>query len=324
MENLFLILFIVLASLVLFSLIVVPIILGIVIGKKIYRNQLVRKSKEDWTRTCSAPDDYEQHLMWDSGIKWAEENKAYVKEVDIVSQGYHLYGEYYDFGYDRAVIIVPGRTETLCYSYYYAPSYQRAKCNILLIDKRGHGLSDGKYEDGGQHSYVDLLAWSKLLHDDFHMNDITYHGICIGSSLCAFALASKDCPSYVKRFINDGMYETFYITFKNHMKKENRPIFPFCYTALANALFTCKTNFFTNGPKYLMDKIQVPTLFIYTDKDEFSTPDQGERMYQNCAAKEKELYFFHKGRHSHVRFHNEEEYDQVVASWLDNHPAQNL
>ena len=318
METTYLVLFIICASIIILFLILKPIILGFVIGNYIYKGQLVRKTPESWGRRCSDPDDYEQHLMWDKGLEWEIENRRFKKEVSIQSDGFKLAGEYFDWGYDKAVIIVPGRTESLCYSYFYAPSYQRAKCNVLVIDKRSHGLSEGKYEDNGQHSYVDLLVWTELLHGQFGINDITYHGICIGCSLCCFALASPDCPEYVKRFINDGMYETFFITFKKHMQKEKRAIFPYCYTAMAMGLFKAKANFFTDGPKKQIKSVKVPTLFIYTDKDEFSTPDQAHRLYESCPA-EKKLCFFHKGRHSHVRYHNEEEYDALVKNWLDSH-----
>ena len=316
METLFLILFIVFATLFFLFEVVKPVILGLIIGKMIYFNHLVRKDKDHWKRECSDPNDYEQHIMWDKGIEWAKENKEFKKDVHIVSDGYNLYGEYYDFGFDKAVIIVPGRTESLCYSYFYAPSYKRAKVNVLLIDKRGHGESEGKYEDNGEHSYVDLIAWTKLLHDEYKMNDITYHGVCIGCSLCCFALASKDCPDYVRRFIPDGMYETFGLTFKKHMKKEKREIFPYLYTAMWFGKKYAHADFMHNGPIKQIEKVKVPTLFIYTDLDEFSTPDQAKRLYEKCTAK-KELYWFHKGRHSHIRYHNEEEYDATIKRWVE-------
>ncbi len=318
METLYLVLFIITLSLLVLLEVVGRIVSGILVGKMIYFKQLVRRKPEDWGHRCSDPNDYEQHLMWDEGCAWAQENRNYCKEVDIVSDGLKLHGEYFDFGSKKAVIIVPGRTESLCYSYYYAPGYQKAGVNVLLIDKRAHGYSEGKYEDNGEHSYVDLLAWCKLLHEEYGIDDITLHGVCIGCSLCCFALASPDCPAYVRRFIADGMYETFCLTFKKHMKKDQRTVFPYCYTAMLWGRKYAKADFISNGPKKQIGKVRVPTLFIYTDIDEFSTPDQAERLYASCNA-EKELYWFHKGRHSHIRFHNAEEYDSLVKRWVDEH-----
>ena len=318
METVYLILFIVAASIIVLYLLGQGVI-GIIVGRILYFHHLVRRKPEEWGRRCSDPDDYEQHLMWDQGLEWGKENEQYRKEVDIVSDGLHLYGEYFDFGFKKAVIIVPGRTESLCYSYYYAPGYQKAGVNVLVIDKRAHGKSEGKYEDNGEHSYVDLLAWSKFLHDEFGINDITYHGVCIGSSLCCFALAAPECPDYVKRFIADGMYETFCETFKNHMKKDRRTVFPYCYTAMLWGRKYAHADFIGNGPKKQIAKVKVPTLLIYSDLDIFSTPEQAKRLYEKCPAEDKQLYFFHEGRHSHVRFHNLDEYDSLVNTWVNQH-----
>ena len=175
------------------------IFLGFYIGRILYRSHLVRKHPEDWGRDrCSDPTNYEQFLMCNEGLEWGEENNEFVQEVDIVSEGFHLYGEFYDFKKDKTVIIVPGRTETIQYSYYFAKAYKDVGFNILVIDKRAHGKSEGMYEEGGQFSHVDLIAWAKHIHKKFNCNDITLHGICIGGSTCTFAYASNDLPEYVK------------------------------------------------------------------------------------------------------------------------------
>ena len=58
------------------------------------------------------------------------------KDVHIVNEGFNLYGEYFDLGFDRAVIIVPGRMESLLYSYYFARPYQEKGFNVFVFDQR--------------------------------------------------------------------------------------------------------------------------------------------------------------------------------------------
>ena len=104
---------------IVFSVVLVLVLGGIVsmlvvtlpIGRKVYQSQLVRTSPDKWGRVCSAPDDEEQLQMWNAGIEWAEPRKQYVREVSIVNEGLTLWGEYFDFGHDRCVIILPGRCE---------------------------------------------------------------------------------------------------------------------------------------------------------------------------------------------------------------------
>ena len=317
METLLLILTIVFASLLFLLEVVKPIVVGFIVGRILYRKHLVRAKPTDWGRNrCSDPTNYEQMLMWNDGLKWGEENKDFAQEVDIVSCGLHLYGEFYDFKKEKTVIIVPGRTETLQYSYYFARPYKELGFNILVIDKRAHGKSEGMYEDGGQFSHVDLLEWCKFLHEKFNVNDITLHGICIGGSTCTFAYASKDLPEYVKRLVVDGLYATFYDTFKNHMIDQHRTTFPYCHTTMFWAKVYTKADLIHNGPRYLMKKITRPVLFLYSKQDVFSTPDQANELYEKCAANKKELVWFDKGCHSHILINNPEKYRQAIDQFM--------
>ena len=131
----------------------------------VYWKTLVRTSPEKWTRECSIKDDDEQVSMYKQAELWLTSCIDKKSEVDIVNDGFHLYGEYIDFGFDKAVIIIAGRTEGCKYSYYFAEPYYRAGYNILAIDNRAHGLSDGKYNCLGLKEYSDIIAWGEYLHD---------------------------------------------------------------------------------------------------------------------------------------------------------------
>ena len=115
------------------------------IAKKVYQNILVRTDENKWRRANSYPPNPEHTHMFELGMQWGRENAAHMRPVEIENEGLKLAGEYFDFGAERCVIIFPGRTETLYYSYYFAEPYVAAGCNVLVVDPRAHGLSDGKY-----------------------------------------------------------------------------------------------------------------------------------------------------------------------------------
>ena len=73
--------------------------------------------------------------------------------------GLKLIAEYYDFGFDKTAIIMPGRRECLIYSYFYAFPYKDAGVNVLVIDQRAHGLSEGKYSTCGIFEAKDVIDW---------------------------------------------------------------------------------------------------------------------------------------------------------------------
>lgn len=310
---------VILASLLVLLNILGPLIEGVFVGRYIFRKQLVRRSRDEWARgTPSDTTNYEQIMMWNDGLSWARSHEDARIEVDIVSEGYHLYGEYFDFKKDKAVIIIPGRTETLQYSYHYAKAYERVGFNVLVIDKRGHGNSDGQYEDNGELSYVDIHAWARKLEEDFGMKDVTLHGICIGASHCLFAATKPGRPENIKRVVTDGMYETFGLTFKNHMKQDKRKVFPAFYFAMLWARIKVKAHFITNGPIKQVDKLDLPILLIYSKLDVFSTPDQAKRLYEKCGSEKKTLAWFDKGGHSHVYYNNESQYERTLSEFFAN------
>mgnify|MGYP002518428197 CR=1 FL=1 len=287
----------------------------------LYRVILVRTKPKKWGRECSMPDDPIQAEMFEKGLLWAKENESAKKEVSVQSDGLRLCGEYFDFGSDKAVIIIPGRMESLLYSYFFAKPYKDSGYNVLVIDNRAHGLSEGKHSTLGFKEKNDILAWGKLLHSRFSVKEIVLHGICIGASTGLFALTDPDCPDYFTAFVAEGMYTTFYHTFVNHMKSGKHPPFPFALeTMLISSLFSGK-NAVTEGPVKQIEKLKKPALFLHSRKDEFSLPDASEEMYARCGS-EHETVWFEEGAHSRLRITDPERYDGAIRSFLERRNAE--
>lgn len=288
------------------------------IAKRVYHEQLVRTSPEKWGRTCSFPDDAEQVQMWNDGIAWMEQNRHRITELQIENDGLQLFGEYFDFGADRCVIILPGRCESLVYSYYFAPPYEKAGFNILVIDTRCHGKSDGKYNTIGVKESQDVLAWAKLVCEKFGKQDIYFHGICIGTSSALFALSDPNCPDYLRGLVTEGCYVSFSETFKRHMMALKRPTFPVLQLAMWQIYRHTGTNVYKQKPISAIRKINpgCRVLFLYGEKDIFSIPEKSRKLFAACVAKDKKLVWFHKGGHSHLRINNTEKYDQAIIDFF--------
>ena len=287
-----------------------------VIAGVLYTTLLVRQRPDKWGRECSIPDDEEYQNMFQTGLDWAAENAAHKRDVDIHSGKYHLYGEYFDFGADRAVLIIAGRMESLLYSYYFAEPYKKAGYNILVIDNRSHGKSDGKFTSLGYREYKDILAWSKFLHDELGNRSVIYHGICIGASTGLFALTSKDAPDYLDGIIAEGMYTTFAESFKNHLIERGKPLFPMQPFVMAHVYLWSHANVYGDGPFKRVKKLHKPILFIYSKEDTYSTPEQAQRLYNDCASEQKEIVWFDRGAHSRVRINFTEEYDRCIRDYI--------
>ncbi len=288
------------------------------ISKRVYSTQLVRTEPEKWGRVCSAPENEEQLAMWNAGIEWAEPHRSRMKEVSVESDGFKLYGEYYDFGADRCVIILPGRCESLIYSYYFAPPYEKAGFNILVVDTRCHGKSEGKYNTIGVKESHDVLRWASYVHDELLNSEVYIHGICIGTASGLYALADKACPDYLRGLVTEGCFVSFRETFKRHMIADKRPLFPVLDTVMWLINKHTGTNVYKDKPISAIKKIRpsARVLFLYGEKDIFSIPEKSRKLFAACAAEDKELVWFKQGGHSHLRINNTEQYDSAIINFL--------
>ena len=280
----------------------------------VFVKTMKRSSREKWGRN-TPNDEQAQRDMYAVGMKWMRDNQDKRTELHIVNEGLNLFGEYFDLGYDRAVIVVTGRTESLRYGYYFAKPYVESGYNLLVIDQRAHGDSDGKYNTIGFNEHRDLIAWSKLLHERFGVRSIVLHGLCIGSSCSLFALTSKDCPEYIDALVAEGMYPTFYESFKNHMIVLNKPVFPFM--ALINMwmklLTGCSMKY---GPIHVIGDYKKPLLMIHSREDLYSLPTTAVTLFEKAGSEHKEIVWFEKGKHSQLRITDPYLYYTAIKNFL--------
>ncbi len=285
------------------------------IANRVYKEQLVRTSEEVWGHQCSAPHNEEQVAMWEEGLQWADGVAQYKEDVDIVNEGFHLYGEYYNFGKEKAVIIVPGRSECMKYSYFYAKPYEEAGYNVLVIDTRCHGKSDGKYSSVGKNEHRDLIAWANFIAEKYGLRTICLHCICVGGAAGVLACVSKKCPDTVKEIVVEGCFTTFRESFKQHMVALKRPVFPVCGEVMLLLYMHTGTCVYRNSPIANVKKLKQRILFLHSKQDLFSKPDKTEKLFAKCGG-DKRIVWFEKGAHSHIRINNHEKYDEAVKEFL--------
>lgn len=306
-------------NLIIILIILVPFFLflfpNLIIAVILYRLLLVRTSKKKWSRKCSKLKSKEQLEMFSRGIQWMNENKTSMTHASINNKGLNLYGEYFNFGFKKAVIIIAGRSEGCLYSCYYAKPYKACGYNILVIDNRCNGLSDGKYLSFGINEYTDILLWGKFLHEKYAINSVILHGICTGAATALNTLTSENLPLYFKGMIADGMYSTFYDVFRNHIISFKQPVFPVLQIVFFMIKHISKVDAKNNGPVYCIQNLHKPILFIHSKQDKYSLPSEIKSVYEKCHSP-KNIVWFEKGEHSHIRINNEKKYDQSIIHFL--------
>lgn len=286
---------------------------------RVFYNTLMRKSKEDWGRTLSIVNDLTLRMDAE-GLVWQQEHDQYKEDVHICRDGFNLYGEFYHMGGNRAVIILSGRTESLRYGYYFARPYSQAGYNVLVVDPRAHGLSDGLYNTVGFEESGDAMAWAAFLQEQYGIDNVVFHGICIGAAAGMLAITSPECPTCVKGLVTEGMFVNFGESMKNHLIERKKLLFP---------VMQCIDYWFKRytghsmkrGPIDVIGRMDKPLLMIQSKKDRYSTPENAARMFSLCPSAHKEIVYYDTGDHSMLRITDTAKYDGAVTAFLERLPV---
>lgn len=285
----------------------------------VYTHTLVKRNDKMWGRQISEPGNQQLEEMWEAGIEWSKQNIQYKKDVQIENDGLKLVGEFYDFGFDKTVVILPGRRECLIYSYFYAMPYKDAGINVLVIDHRAHGLSEGKYSTAGIKEAEDVIVWIKHMHDNYNQNTMYIHGICVGTCCATNILKNPECPEYVKAAVYDSCFINYKEIFGNHMMELGHklwPTFPIIWWHFKRCT-GCDIN--DSQPLKYIDQVKVPVCFIWGKKDVYCLPEKSELIWEKCKAPEKECHWFEEGTHSKLRHGDPKEYDSIVKEFFKKH-----
>lgn len=280
----------------------------------VYVATLKRKDKDHWGRTVSEQEPH-QLKMDAEGLVWQEEHDRFKQDVHIVHAGLDLYGEYYDMGGKAAVIILSGRTESLRYGYYFSRPYSQAGLNVLVIDPRAHGLSDGVYNTVGFEESKDALAWARFLHEEKGVEEILFHGICIGAAAGMLAITSQDAPGYLVGLVTEGMFANFGESMKNHLIERKKLFFP-VMQCIDMWMKHYTGHSMMRGPIDVIHKMDRPLLMIQSKMDPYSTPQNAQVMYDKCPSREKELVWYATGGHSQLRLTDTQRYDSAITAFL--------
>lgn len=286
---------------------------------EVFKDQLVRTSPQKWGRECSCLTNEEHVRMFEQGLAWGEENKQYKKEVNITNDGLKLCGEYFDFGFQKCVLIEQGRAESLLYDYYFAKPYKDAGCNVLVIDTRANGLSEGEFVSAGIYESRDIPVWINYITENFpHNKEFYIHGICIGSAAAILASANDNFPKCVRGIVAEGPFHSFYESFREHLIDLKKPVYPILWQMRLICKLHMGVDIKKQSPITYIDKIDVPILMLCGKKDVFSLPEKCQSLFDKCSSKVKRLVWFDEGAHSHLRINAQEKYDGEIMKFISD------
>ena len=253
------------------------------------------------------------------GLLTREEFEGIPKEdVSIMSKDGHALRGYYIERYpegNKVIILVHGYTANHIISAQFISLFADEGFNVLLIDQRGHGRSEGTYASYGFHERDDLDAWVEFVRRRAGKDAlIGLHGQSMGGGT---VLMYAGISQYVKFIIADCPYSDMEELMKYQLKQLNHvPLFPFMGLLDRSLKKTAKFSMRQVKPIDEVKDKDIPLLLIHGNKDTFVPTQMSVDIHNQKRIGLSELLIIDDAIHANAYPTNKERYRDKVHQFL--------
>lgn len=239
----------------------------------------------------------------------------YIKSLD----GYKLKG-YFLNNFENSkklIIIVHGYTANHFIGLQFMDMFLKEKFNVLLIDTRSHGESEGKNVTYGLREREDLHLWVNFMKKKLGNNlTIGLHGESMGAATVLMYGGKYDDVDFI---IEDCGYSNGKELLRYQFKKTAKfPLYPLYF--LVNNLIKRKCNFSMNDVSPIDDikNKEIPTLFIHGTGDKLIPYTMSEEMFNCKIGNKNKLFLVENAAHVEAYAKDKEGYEKVVREFINS------
>ena len=222
---------------------------------------------------------------------------------------------------NKFIVLVHG--VSICYvgSLKYFDIFYKNGFNVLIVNQRRHGKSEGKYSTYGFYEKYDVNMWIEYIKSRFG-NDIILglHGESMGAGTVMETIPLNDSIKFV---IEDCGYSNFHelIGFQITHAYKNRLVRKILRPSLIFANFFMKTK-----AKFSMKKIvpidivsstSLPMMFIHGKEDYFVPWYMAVDLYKAKTKGYKELYLVEGAKHAEALEVNKILYEKKIMTFIE-------
>lgn len=253
---------------------------------------------------------------------WMEKIAHLIKAVSIkATDGTTLAGHIYlqEKPTDKWMIIVHGYQVDEQLAQVIAPPIYDAGYNILTMDLRAHGKSEGNYIGMGYLDQFDLINWIDWLVDQYPNAKIVLHGSSMGGATVLMT-AGHELPRNVKAVIDDCGYSSVRAIFASELNKRfGLPASPIL--DMAGSVSKLKAGYHLNEGDVIeaTKRNYLPTLFIHGEVDDFVPVEMGRALFKVKPGDNKYWSVYKEAGHVEPKFSEPERYYEEVLTFSDKY-----
>lgn len=292
-------------------------VIGIIIGNTLY----LMLNKQGLSNLVPALVDYSQNV---EQIKKYEVEKKWEHVSITASDGYIMTGTYIKnpIPTDKSVLIMHGLYQNRSMSISYVPLYQKLGFNVLLVDLRGHGESQGELT-WGKNETTDIDKWMEYLKDQKGNRIIGIQGISLGAAYALLHSGSNspiNADFYVEDSSYDDLSDIYQEKLQSFLQLDNNDTFIvhvlwfYCQAAMYWHTGETMTSL---SPLRAVFHDQKPILFLHGGADTLVPVSSMQKLYAACPSY-KELHIFPNAQHAVAISSDPDEYYNVLKQFLTN------
>lgn len=262
------------------------------IARYFFRRTVIRgNAKRDRTQKMAGTD-------WDAYIPGIRASKEWLagrphEDVYIKSQdGLRLHGTYFSCEKSkRAVICFHGYTSEGLNDYSsIAKFYLERGFNLLIVDERAHGRSEGTYIGFGCLDRYDARLWMEYMVERLGQDcELMLHGISMGGATVLMS-TGLELPAQVKAAVSDCAFTSAWEVFSYVLKSMyHMPAFPVMQIADRMAKKEAGYGLDECNAREEVKKARIPIVFIHGDGDTFVPCSMVHELYEACRSPKKLL-----------------------------------
>lgn len=188
--------------------------------------------------------------------------------------------------------------------------------NLLFVDNRAHGLSQGKYIGFGVLDSIDVNSWVDYLVTNMNQETIILYGMSMGAATVLNTDSSPD-SSPVKAIIADCGFASGYDEVAYQIKKMyHLPVFPL--VPISNILLKLIAHYSLKEKEAYrsIKNYKNNLLIIHGGKDRFVPTSDAYKIFDNATC-HKKILIVPGASHAKSYLKDTELYEQTIKEFLD-------